>query len=51
MHRLETIFSERQREAIHSKIWWVADRERPFLMKFALDEDFILLGTHGDTQN
>ena len=31
------VFNERQRNILKGKMWWVADQERPFLIKFALD--------------
>lgn len=51
MQKLETIFSEAQLAALRGQLWWVADRDRPFLMKFALFEEAVLLGSCLPTQN
>jgi hypothetical protein len=47
----ETLFSERQLSALRAQLWWVADRDRPFLMKFALLDETVLIGTSSYMQN
>lgn len=51
MHKGETLFSEKQLSALRAQLWWVADRDRPFLMKFALLEETVLIRTHPIRQN
>lgn len=30
---------------MRSRMWWVADRDKPYLLKYAHDEQFVILGT------
>ena len=39
---LET-YNEKQMEILRSKMWWVADQHKPYLLKFAIESDFLLL--------
>lgn len=43
------IFTEKQLELLRSKMWWAADPSKPYLLKYATDNDFALLGTHPAT--
>jgi hypothetical protein len=45
MQKLETILTESQLSALRGQLWWVADRDRPFLLKFVLHEDAALIRT------
>lgn len=39
------IFNEKQLQLLKGKMWWVADRDKPYLLKFSLDNDdnYVLL--------
>jgi len=39
------IFNEKQLQLLKTKMWWVADRDKPYLLKFSLDDDdnYVLL--------
>jgi hypothetical protein len=37
------VFSEKQMNLLRGRMWWVADRDQPYLMKFSNDTDYALL--------
>jgi hypothetical protein len=37
------IFSDKQIECLREKMWWVANRENPYVVKFAVCENMVLL--------
>jgi hypothetical protein len=39
------IFNDKQLELLRTKMWWVADQHKPFLLKFAVKDDFVLIRT------
>lgn len=44
-------FTEKQIETLRTKMWWVADQDKPYLVKFAIENDFLLLGTNAIIRN
>ena len=38
------IFTEKQMQILRGKMWWVADPHKPYLVKYASDGEFALIG-------
>jgi hypothetical protein len=37
------VFSQGELELLRSKMWWVADPNKPYLVKYATGKDFALM--------
>ena len=44
------MLTERQRNLLAGRMWWVADQNRPYLVKFALDANDTLMRSQMDMQ-
>ena len=40
---LEKFFTGKQLEVLKTRMWWVADQNKPFLVKFAIEGEFALI--------
>ena len=40
------VFTEKQMQILKGRMWWVADPHKPYLVKYASDGDFALIGTY-----
>ena len=50
MQKLESLLTEGQLSALRGQLWWVADRDHPFLAKFVLHDDVALIRTSSPMQ-
>jgi hypothetical protein len=44
-------FNDRQRELMKAKMWWVADRDKPYLIKFGVEGDYVMMRTYWLNKN
>ena len=45
------VFTDKQMQTLRGKMWWVADPHKPYLVKYASDGDFVLIGTYLQKQS